>query len=51
MVTSKISFPFIYFFGACDNFTSQKKPLQTKQIIYLNLIYYFYFQHKSASFN
>lgn len=35
MVTSKISFQFVL----CENFRSQKKPLQTKQIIYLNLIY------------
>lgn len=34
----------------CENFRSPKKPLLTKQITY-NLIYYFYFQHKSASFN
>lgn len=45
MVTSAL-----YFF-LCENFRTEEKPLQTKQIIYLSWIYYFYFQHKSASFN
>lgn len=42
------TFPFLFL---CENFRIPRKPLQAKQIIYLNLICYFYFQHKSASFN
>jgi len=45
---SLLNFPFTCFVW---KFQDCKEAVKAKQIIYLNLICYFYFQHKSASFN
>lgn len=47
MATSKTSL----YFSSVRTSELKKKPFQTAQVLYLNLIYSFYFQHKSASFN